>query len=137
MAAIFKKILCPIELDRIAIPALELAIKIAAQSDATIILMSVIPQGQPSTPEADLRRVATDSLRGVGRKWLEGKFKHEIAVRMGDPVDAILKAEDEFDADLVVMSTHGRTGERREKLGSVTERVVRLSTKPVLTIRPE
>jgi len=44
--------------------------------------------------------------------------------------------EEELDVDLVVMATHGRTGEKYEKLGSVAEQVVRESTRPVLTIRP-
>ncbi|HEY7547611.1 MAG TPA: universal stress protein [Blastocatellia bacterium] len=38
-------------------------------------------------------------------------------------------------AGLIVMSTHGMKGWREVELGSVTERVVRLSTRPVLTIR--
>ena len=52
------------------------------------------------------------------------------------PPHEIVKLEEELDVDLVVMATHGRTGEKYEKLGSVAEQVVRESTRPVLTIRP-
>ncbi|MDP2481725.1 MAG: universal stress protein [Candidatus Palauibacterales bacterium] len=49
---------------------------------------------------------------------------------------AILEYADEIDADVIVMSTHGRRGLSHALLGSVTEEVVRLSARPVLTIRP-
>jgi hypothetical protein len=42
---------------------------------------------------------------------------------------------DQHDVDLVVAGTHGRTGLGRYLLGSVTEKVVRLSDAPVLTVR--
>jgi nucleotide-binding universal stress UspA family protein len=48
----------------------------------------------------------------------------------------LLKAEAELSIDLVVMSTHGRTGKKHTLLGSVTEQVVRRSICPVLTTRP-
>jgi nucleotide-binding universal stress UspA family protein len=47
----------------------------------------------------------------------------------------ILEYADEIDADIIVMSTHGRRGLSHALLGSVTEEVVRLSPRPVLTIR--
>src|SRR5437660_983133 len=45
-------------------------------------------------------------------------------------------ASDELDVDLIVLGTHGRTGLRHVILGSVAEKVVRKSTRPVLTIHP-
>jgi nucleotide-binding universal stress UspA family protein len=80
--------------------------------------------------------LVNDALRGVAHNWLEGKIPHQTIVRVGDPAAQIVKLEEELDVDLVVMATHGRIGEKYEKLGSVTERVVRESTRPVLTIRP-
>ena len=56
-------------------------------------------------------------------------------VRIGIPHREILDAIEEFDADLVVMATHGRTGIEHALLGSTTERVVRLANTPVMTIR--
>jgi nucleotide-binding universal stress UspA family protein len=47
----------------------------------------------------------------------------------------ILEQAGEIDADLIVMSTHGRRGLENMLLGSVTEEVVRLASCPVLTIR--
>jgi nucleotide-binding universal stress UspA family protein len=56
-------------------------------------------------------------------------------IRLGNPVDEINKFVDEEKVDLIVMGTHGRTGLQHLLVGSVAERVVRTSTKPVLTIR--
>jgi nucleotide-binding universal stress UspA family protein len=59
----------------------------------------------------------------------------EGVVAQGAPHRAILDYVDEQDIDLIVMGTHGRTGLDRYLLGSVTEKVVRLSDAPVLTVR--
>ena len=58
-------------------------------------------------------------------------------VLTGDPVETILDYADSVDADLVVMGTAGRRGLDRYLLGSTTERVVRLSSVPVLTVRAQ
>lgn len=57
------------------------------------------------------------------------------AVETGTPHSAILRYADDNGVDLVVMGTHGRRGLDRYLLGSTTERVVRLSSIPVLTVR--
>lgn len=135
MKAKLRRILCPIDFDRISIPAIEFARELAEQNDAAIYLLSVVPK-ERTRLKSDLQQVAQDSLRAVARKWLEPKIAHEIVVRTGQPAKAVVQAEEEFKADLVVMATHGRTGRSRTRLGSVTEEVVRRSTCPVLTLRP-
>ena len=128
---LFKKILFPVQFDRITIPALEMVTHLVRQSDRFVYLLCVIPEDTPG-----VRQLVNDALRGVAHNWLEGKIPHQTIVRVGDPAAQIVKLEEELDVDLVVMATHGRIGEKYEKLGSVTERVVRESTRPVLTIRP-
>ncbi|WP_318568180.1 universal stress protein [Salinigranum marinum] len=61
----------------------------------------------------------------------------ETAVLHGHTHEAITDYTDEHGVDLVVMGTHGRHGIQRFLLGSVTERVVRSSPVPVLTVRGE
>ena len=58
----------------------------------------------------------------------------EWAVTFGDPAQAILDTAKERGADLIVMGTHGRRGLSHVLLGSVAERIVRLSPVPVLTV---
>jgi len=128
---LFKKILFPLQFDRIAIPALEMLTHMIRNGDRFVYLMCVIPEDAQ-----EIRQLANDALRAVAVKWLEGKGPYQTVVRIGKPADEIVKAEEELGVDLVLMATHGRTGEKYEKLGSVAEQVVRESTRPVLTIRP-
>ncbi len=132
----FRKILCPIDFDRISIPALQLAVSMAQRHKGRIYLFYIIPKLETASLRADVEEVATDSLRGVARKWLQGKVPYKIIVRTGSPVSGLLKAQAELSIDLVVMSTHGRIGKKHALLGSVTEQVVRRSICPVLTTRP-
>lgn len=52
----------------------------------------------------------------------------------GEPLRVIENAIDDTDADIVVMPTHTRTGLQRVLLGSVTEKIVRTSSVPVVTV---
>jgi universal stress protein A len=56
-------------------------------------------------------------------------------IRVGGPVDEIVRFADDEHADVIVMGTHGRTGLAHLLVGSVAERVVRVSKVPVLTVR--
>ena len=56
-------------------------------------------------------------------------------VSIGDAASEILKAAEETGADLIAMSTHGRSGLQRWAFGSVTAKVLRAATTPVLTVR--
>jgi len=55
-------------------------------------------------------------------------------VEEGKPFEAILKVADDWDADLIVLGTHGRTGLSHILIGSVAEKIVRHSTKPIFII---
>lgn len=55
-------------------------------------------------------------------------------VELGDPVSEILSTADEIDAAMIVMGTHGRTGLAHLLIGSVAEKVMRRSRRPVLTV---
>src|SRR5262249_25872031 len=57
------------------------------------------------------------------------------SVRVGKPVDEIVRFVDGNGIDLVIMGTHGRSGLAHLLVGSVAERVVRTCKAPVLTIR--
>ncbi|MDD4858864.1 MAG: universal stress protein [Dehalococcoidales bacterium] len=82
-----------------------------------------------------LKKEAQDYLEKTG----EGLRKKGATVRalvvFGDAADEIIKAADDLGADMIAMSTHGRSGLSRWAFGSVTGRVLRASAKPVLTVR--
>lgn len=58
-----------------------------------------------------------------------------LVVKVGDPADAIVGYAADKEMELVVLPSHGRRGFERWLLGSVSERVVRLSPCPVLVLR--
>lgn len=132
MAALFKKILCPVDFDRVSLPALELVQKLAVQNEAMVYLLYIVPgQSLPS----DLEKVARDNLLGIAQKWLT-EIPHETVVSSGKPATGIVSAQQTLSADLIVMATHGRTGADHSRLGSVAEQVIRHSSCPVIAVRP-
>lgn len=60
----------------------------------------------------------------------------QVGVRFGRPADEILAFADDVDADIIAASTHGRSGISEWVFGSVTDRVLRGATCPVLLVRP-
>jgi len=65
----------------------------------------------------------------------DGHDTWKVLVAAGHPADTIVRVAREENADLIVMGTHGRTGLQHVLLGSVAEKVVRLASCPVLTVR--
>ncbi|NHN61382.1 MULTISPECIES: universal stress protein [Halorussus] len=139
--------------DRILVPtdgsdqserAFEQALDLALTYDAELHLLNVVDVSALAG-EFDAVTVV-DSLEESGRQLTHrlrdraeeaGVETVETLVREGVPYSTILDYADDNDVDLVVMGTHGRTGLDRYLLGSVTERVVRKSDVPVLTVRGE
>ena len=68
---------------------------------------------------------------------LISKVKTHIEVDVGTPHEKILEMAKKKGADMIVMSTHGRAGLAHMLIGSVTEHVVRKSSCPVLSVRPQ
>jgi nucleotide-binding universal stress UspA family protein len=68
--------------------------------------------------------------------WAQGKSIVRTA-RQGVPFLEILLYAKEQEIDLIVIGTHGRSGLAHVLLGSVTEKIVRKASCPVLTVRPE
>jgi nucleotide-binding universal stress UspA family protein len=112
------------------------AVDLAATYDATLHALYVVDEG--SAPLADVG----DELTALGERAVdlvrEAAEDHDLAfvgdLRRGDPTQEILRYVETAGIDLVVMGTHGRTGIERHLLGSVTERVVRSASVPVVTI---
>ena len=145
MAQLFAKILCPIDFDDNSMAALDLACKIAAQSNAELCIMHVVPfplaaaeiAPLPSDPFPVWERGTKVKLEELARERASS-VRYTVATRSGLPPDVIVSAESEMGADLVVMATHGhsRSAVGRFFLGSVAERVVRESACPVLVVPP-
>jgi nucleotide-binding universal stress UspA family protein len=126
-------------------PALRYAVDLAERVGARVTLLHVY--GLPIYPLLDAvilpsPEAVADIVVGVNRR-LETTLhrlrrptvKADIRSVEGITAESIVDVARTGHFDLIVLGTHGRSGLRRIALGSVAERVVQLSTTPVLTVR--
>jgi nucleotide-binding universal stress UspA family protein len=136
----YKSILVPLDGSALAEAILPEIEKVARSMGARIILLRVsrahvFPGKDPTEAEIDVVRRAEEYLAEI-RDRLAGKgFDAEAYVRYGSVAEEILTHSARNDIDLIAMSTHGRSGLGRWALGSVAEKIVRRSVKPVLLLR--
>ena len=140
-----KKILVPIDFSECSKKALQYAMPLARQHQAALTLLYVLqPPGfvagefaglDYSRLEDDQSTCEEERLAGLIAAEVRDKVLAETLVRAGMPVVEILEAAKVLPADLIVISTHGRTGLKHVLLGSVAEDVVRRAPCPVLVVR--
>ena len=143
-----QRILHPTDFSEHAAHALRYACELADRFDAELHLVHVLEVHVSSTPQfgmglalpTNVHESEEDVLRGL-QQLLEPEWaaSHRIAraALQGSPFVEIIRYAREHEIDMVVLSTHGRTGLAHMLMGSVAERVVRKSPCPVLTVRPE
>jgi len=85
--------------------------------------------------EAALEQVGEAALESAAEAAAEADVETTTVVRHGDPHKQILEYADEADVDLLVMGSKERSGEYRQLLGSVTDRVARLASRPVTIVK--
>ena len=142
-------ILVPDDLDPPSRAAVQRAIELAHGLHGRVVVLHVVPPSafpegmrffpQDSTEPVDL----TEYISARARQALDTYFIDVLTagvevryeVRTGHPVETILAAIRDDEADLVVVGTHGRSGLSHILLGSTAERVVRSAPCPVLTVR--
>jgi universal stress protein A len=95
--------------------------------------LPAFPASPPQTVRQDYEEEALVQLHDRRPAPLTGVWEAQVTV--GDPAEEIVAMADALDVDLIVMSTHGRTGLSHLLLGSVAEKVVRHAPCPVLTVR--
>jgi nucleotide-binding universal stress UspA family protein len=78
---------------------------------------------------------ARERLDDLAARLRKDELEVSTIATTGRPYEEVLRTAEEVGADLIVMGTHGRTGLRHLMTGSVTEKVVRRSPIPVLTVR--
>ncbi|MFP9059034.1 universal stress protein [Natrialbaceae archaeon A-chndr2] len=99
----------------------------------------------PNNVKSGMIRDVPENMRSAVKERAEGVLEEAAAhlegvkstreIRVGDPHDVILSYTNSNEIDIVVMGTHGRSGLDRYLIGSVAEKVVRLSDVPVVTVR--
>lgn len=124
--------------------AVDLAVEMAQQFGAALTLVHVtevpvfaygsvgVVTGDLITPIREAAEQATATALAALQQRLPAA---KSVVRLGFAADEVLAAAQELGADLIVTGTHGRRGMTHLLLGSVAEKIVRMSPVPVLTVR--
>jgi universal stress protein A len=137
-----RHILVPLDFCGKSRQALLFAIPLAQRYGARISLMHAVEH--PEYPEAfgslaiDMvtpGQAAQARLAEMAARMLPAGLAGETIVCYGSAYRTICSTSEELNADLIVISTHGRAGRPRALLGSTAERVVRHAHCPVLTVR--
>lgn len=140
---IFEHILVPTDFGQPAMRALDIALELAIKFDSTLTLMHaswVPPVAYISAAEGmfwPTEEFAKQANAELERVLAEARARHPrtgAVTISAEPWQAILGVAEKNGADLIVMGTHGRDWTTRILLGSVAEKIVRLSPIPVLTV---
>jgi len=137
----YENVLVPFDGSEGAGAVLDHASELAHWADATIQVLYVADTTRDSVTVVEGETV--DALVQEGEDVVDEAAKtletlgvaYETDVVQGNPAPTIVEYAERYDQDLVVMPTHGREGLSRYLIGSVSEKVVRLSSVPVLTVR--
>ncbi|MFC1941291.1 universal stress protein [Chloroflexota bacterium] len=127
----------------------ELIAKLSPQVKVEVTLLQVVSSltsyvvaGEASAPVpyteqeiAQIKKSARDYLEKTGENLRSKGVAVKTEVAVGNAADEIIRVADEVSADLIAMSTHGRSGISRWAFGSVTDRVLRRGRRPVLVVR--
>jgi nucleotide-binding universal stress UspA family protein len=142
--SVFSKILVPVEYSEPCRDALELAAELAAPQSAALVVLHAwevptyvsdhVSPGGHSLFDMVRQRAEEEMKTFLAGAKLPGGVSVETRIESGEPAHVVLDAIRENGCDLVVLSTHGRTGLSHVVLGSIAEKIVRLSPVPVLTV---
>jgi len=142
----YERVLIPLDGSELAETILPFAERIAGPLDAEVLLLSVV---EPMSAVAGLAGGAVVGPDALFLRQMEAKkYLGEVAARLeakglrvrtllglGMPAGEIVEFAKAERADLIAMTTHGRSGLRRVVFGSVAEAVLRTAPVPVLMIR--
>jgi len=148
-AKLFQHLLVPVDISEHSSEALGYARRIVEDSGGTVHPLHIVPTDETELLLRDVyeareggtanhvtaEKVAGQKLRALAQEHLSGvRYETELHVS-GDPAKTILEVERAVGADLLIMATHGFHGVFHLLLGSLTEKMMRESSCPVLSIR--
>ena len=134
--AMLKKILAPTDFSELSAEGVRYACHLAKDVGAQIIVMNVIILDETNTTakgevEAHKTRLTDFVAKTVPHR---ADLKVREVVVAGHPYNAIIDCATNEHIDLVVMSSHGRSGLSRMLIGSVTDKLLRAAKCPVLVV---
>ncbi|WP_336325419.1 universal stress protein [Halovenus sp. HT40] len=125
------------------------ALELAAAYDATLHALYVVDEDvvtaysgdeyvdEAEGPEHGLEEHGEETLSELRSRASEAEVSIETAMQHGRPAETIVERADDNDADVLVLGTKRRPEEYRALLGSVTDRVLRLTTRPATVVKTE
>jgi universal stress protein A len=142
-----RRILAPTDFSELSKQGLQSALELAEAFGAKLLLLyvvepppypveGIVPSHLGATMLDDLERQATNDLAQMLSETQASNMDVARRVVVGIPYRKIIDVAEEEKIDLIVMTTHGRTGLSHLVMGSVAEKIVRTAPCPVLTIRP-
>ncbi len=136
------KVLCTTDFSEESDRAIYYAAQLCQQLGAKLHVLHVVPLPVPVprlTAHDDVLRDLWQSteleMQRLCDRWQDRGVQLETHIVAGRPAQAIVQESARMEMDLIVIGAHGWTGFSQLLVGSVTERVVRTSTVPVLTVR--
>ncbi|MFQ5963344.1 MAG: universal stress protein [Candidatus Scalinduaceae bacterium] len=136
----YKKILVTLDGSSLSESILPHAQAMGRQFSAEVILLQVVAGRDATLGDFDKGESCEKAHRYLTEKasaLTEDGVKVRTLIKEGDPVKTILSVAEDEKVDLIAMATHGWSGLDRLFYGSVTDRVLRNATHPMLVIRPE
>ena len=135
--AMLKKILAPTDFSELSGEGVRYACQLAKEVGAQVIVMNVIVLDETNTVgkgeiEAHKVRLTEFVAKAVPHHGADVKLREVVVA--GQPYSAIVDCAENEHIDLVVMSSHGRSGLSRMLIGSVTDRLLRAAKCPVLVV---
>lgn len=137
----FKTILVPLDGSETAEAVLPFVQEIAARTGGSVVLTSVVER--VGVWDATLSAQVLDREEETAVQYLSEKAASisqapvKVRVLRGDAATGILTAAAEESADLIAISTHGRSGLARWLFGSVATKILETADIPVLFLRPK
>jgi nucleotide-binding universal stress UspA family protein len=138
-----EKILAPTDLSELSAVGMEYALELARGWGAEVTVYHVANAAELANYKAYSMEDLLDKHRKSLDQFLNDHFAELLPlvevrqkVEVGSPATNILEEAESEGTDLIVMSTHGRTGLAHMLMGSVTEQVVRNASCPVFSVHP-
>jgi nucleotide-binding universal stress UspA family protein len=141
----FKKILCGTDFSESSYHALDYGLRFARHSDGTLLVVHLfhVPTSELLGEHAytlnlaEVRNQMQALLDQLHATRLQGYPKTELLTDFGDPAQELIRLAGDRDVDLIVTSTHGRSGLSHLIMGSVAEKIIRHAPCPVFVVRAD
>jgi nucleotide-binding universal stress UspA family protein len=138
--AILKKLLAPTDFSDLSSRGVRYACQLAKDVGAELIIFNVVLLDETNVVdkhEVERHKKRLDEFIAEKMADVSGNLKIRKVVDAGEAYGAILDCADNEHVDLIVMSSHGRSGLSRMLIGSVTDKILRGASCPVLVVPVE